>query len=644
MAGGTMMLLSRFFSDQNRRLHQIVTDWLICLAIFFVITAATSYRIDLAPDIFTDEIIYSRLAVRVSGENALVWDSGQPFLVHPPLYFSLQGWFTSIFGASTTPIYAAGDIFSVVIQARLWNAYLAGLTGVFLYLLGKRLHGRKMGIVMAVIYAFDPFGLRINRRAMLETLAGLFNLAGILVFLTALERFVPPDLNKQYWKKIIPQLTRFIPAGLLLGAALLSKELTFTTLVTLGLFGVWEYIRAIYVHPGKKQPILWVKSLQMLVPEIIVASLAYVSYSIYPLWVWLDGNWPAFSYEKSLGFKRLIGLVHLSGWNRPGLSIVDFLVERFQDYGSSYLLLTLGGASIVGLVVWGRTRMSGRFLIVWGAIMYTFYAFIAFAGSGNDQFFYFLLLPAIVLTVYAIMTSPQIVTELRNSRFARQKWAVFGAEWVSWGGKFGIPILLIVILPYNLFHWWVSYGSGIDNGYRQFTNFVNANLPPGEAINASGDPIKFYYFLPDYEVYAEPTPEEAIKSGIHYFALAPKDVLFRYGKIQPELSEWIQQNGQKLFSFSGSSYGDIYLYRVDYPVEQGRKSDLTAGGRHWRSFNPARSGMMDFFNITIFIWVTIWLAIASIPGLLPGKVPAENSLSTANLSANPEPLNQEAMD
>jgi hypothetical protein len=56
----------------------------VAILIVFVAFGAVAWRVDQAPDIFTDEILHTRLGVRVAAEGSLVWDNGKPFFVHPP--------------------------------------------------------------------------------------------------------------------------------------------------------------------------------------------------------------------------------------------------------------------------------------------------------------------------------------------------------------------------------------------------------------------------------------------------------------------------------------------------------------------------------------------------------------------------------
>ncbi len=543
--------------------------------------AAIAWRLDRAPDIFTDEILYTRAGIRVAAEGALVWDNGEPLFVHPPLYFLVEGAYLALTRDPMGAVYAPGDIFAWVYHARYLNALIAGLTALLLYLLGRRLRGPWLGWLLVALFVLDPFGVRINRRAMLETMAAFLGLAGMALLLTAREPVRPG---------------RAIVAGLLLGAALLTKELTFTTPLAVLLFGLLEGRRRPLTRAARWMPFL----------TVLVAGLSYL---IFPLWALTTGRWDRFVHVKSLSLQRLIGLIHLSGWNRPEVSLWNFLLRRLTDYGSSYLLLALGGAATLWLLLFHRRERAGRLLGLWGLVLYPFYAFVTLVGSGNDQFFYFLLVPAILLVGYtATLPTPS---------------AAFLPRLVNRWHRLALGILLLFILPYNAVRWVTTYGFGLDNGYRQLAAYVAEHLPADAPLNASGDAIKYWYFFPDRPIADAATPEEAQALGLHYFALAPKDVQGRYGRMTPALAAWIQAQGTRLFAVEGDSYGLITLYRVDYPGEDGPEPPSVSLPRFQR-FQPAQAGFVDTLLVALGVWwaITIGLSLLPSPGLEASYDPA----------------------
>jgi hypothetical protein len=276
----------------------------------------------------------------------------------------------------------------------------------------------------------------------------------------------------------------------------------------------------------------------------------------------------------------------------------------------------LGGLSVFWLLFYGFVDRGARFLSSWGMILYPFFFFVAIAGSGNDQFFYFLLIPAITFTGYALITFPEAAHCVFSKALPKTLPGVRYIQVLSYNTWYliGISILVIlaaVFIPYNSTTWISNYIIESDNGYSQFSQYVQANLPAGERLNASGDPIKFRYFLPDQSITVAATPAEALEAGVRYYALAPKDVIMRYGRIKPELEYWITANGVLLFSTQGNSYGDIHLYQVDLPQPPTVLNDVQdQSGLKGADFQPANSAYIDSLLIYLLTWTFIWLGLA----------------------------------
>lgn len=556
---------------------------LVAVLIFGLGFAATAWRLEAAPDLFTDEIVYARAGIRVAGEGALVWDTGKPIHIHPPLYFLTEAAYYQLTGRAGAPLYAAGDIFALVYHARHLNALLAGATAALLFLAGRHLRGWYLGLLLAALFVLDPFGLRTNRRAMLETLAAVLTLAGMYVFLT---RTSGPRRIASAWAVV---------AGLFLGCAMLTKEITFTSIPALLLFGAWEVFRK------RASRSSWRQRMRPFAPALLTAWVAGASYVLYPTWILGAGRWEDFRQVKGLSLQRLLGLVQITGWNRPGVSLGDFLLQRLTDYGSSYALLGLGGAATIWLL-WRRhhTRDS-RLLLSWGLVVYPFFVFLALFGTGNDQFFYFLLHPAILLTGYAACTVWEGV------RLGRQRKA-----WLWAAG-----MLTFLLLSYNAVRWWSAYGVGGDNAYYQLRAYVRQQVPQAEPLNATGDALKFQYFFPDRLISAVATPDEARALGLSTFFLAPKDVEARFGRVRPELAAWIVDHGRLLASAEGDSYGAVYLYHVgaEAPLDGVSSSspDLRSARPRQRRFAQAAGGFVNDLLVGLGIWI---VALGALVGSL----------------------------
>lgn len=582
-------------TDTTTNRYWLAADLLALTLLFLLAFGAVAWNLDRAPDVFTDEILYTRAGTRLAAEGALVWDSGRPLVVHPPLYFLLEAAYLQLSGDPAAQLYAVGDIFAAVAHARYLNAIFAGLTAALLYWLGQRLHSRKLGLLLALLFILDPFGLRTNRRAMLETLAGLLSLAGMATLITSLPP--PIDLSALLPGRVLDIAEELPPrralvGGVLLGAALLTKDLAFTAPLAVALFGLWQWWRRRRESGAVRQ----------VLPYFQTAIIAALTALLVPLWAILAGHWERYADVKLLSLQRLLGLVQLSGWNRPGVSLTDLLLQRLADYGSSYILLGMGGLALLFLLLVARQDSRARLLAIWGLVLYPFYGFVALFGSGNDQFFYYLLLPAIVLLGYALTFLPQAARQsgLGQHLPPAVRTRLFPLAALA---------LLLIFLPYNASQWTLSYHLGRDDGYRQLSRYVADTVPPDEPINASGDALKFEYFLPERAVVDAATPQEAQAQQVHYFVLAPKDVEAQYGRITPQLAAWIMANGQRLYAFNGDSYGLITFYYVPYTPPPEAQAPVAS-----RRVSPAEGAQIDSFLWLMAGWAaTLTLLLLLLP-------------------------------
>jgi 4-amino-4-deoxy-L-arabinose transferase-like glycosyltransferase len=577
-------------SSKKTVLYQLFLSLVIFISAFGVV----AWRIDQAPDLLTDEILYSRLGLRVLNEGAVVWDHGTMSVIHPPYYYLLNSLFLEVSGTPGAEIYAPGNIFEFVSHDRILNAFLAGVTAVVLFMIGLNLRGFWLGLIMVLLFILDPFGIRINRRAMLETLAAFLSLIGLLIFI------------KGYKKG--RSLGYGILAGAFFGAGILTKELAFILPLAVLIFGIWELLRR---GSEWRYPLL-------------TAAISFGSYIIFPLWVMYTGNWARFIDVKTLALERLAGLVHTSGWNRPGVSLLDFLLNRLLDYGSSYLILFLGGVATLIILLRKRHDPMGRLLGTWGVLIYPFFGFITLFGSGNDQFFYFLLLPSIILLGFAVIDKGDVGTRKlagRSWNLLRSKPRALFAMRDRGAGFLLLFILLIlvVILPFNIISWVSNYGVGVDNGYLQLSNYIRSSIPAGAPINASGDSLKFHYFLPEHPIAEAESPQEALDLGVKYFVIVPKDIQSKFGNISEEFASWIVSNGQLVYSTTGETYGDIFLYvvpQIGDPI--GEPLEGSGDPEFTRTFGEATTGFISSLLVLmgilylLFVWMLIALARKSL--------------------------------
>ena len=120
------------------------------------------YRLEQAPDLFADEGLYYIVGANVARGRGLTDLFGALFFWHPPLYMLVEALFLKLRGLEF------GDPLVAVLALRQINVVYSALTAICLYLLGRRLHSERAGLLMAALFIIDPYIQRINRRNMLE--------------------------------------------------------------------------------------------------------------------------------------------------------------------------------------------------------------------------------------------------------------------------------------------------------------------------------------------------------------------------------------------------------------------------------------------------------------------------------------------
>ncbi|NNE44189.1 MAG: phospholipid carrier-dependent glycosyltransferase, partial [Gemmatimonadetes bacterium] len=233
--------------------------WALLLAAVSLVLNLT--RIDVAPDIHGDEIMYYQAGTSVAREGRLAWLENVPVWVHPPLFFLTEA-------AVVTFLPEDVDIFHGIHVVRGVGAVFGALTTAALFLLVAGAFGVRAGIFAAGLFLLDPFVLRICRRIMLESQMQFFLVAGLLVVQRAGERLT--------WG-------RGAAAAVLFGLALLTKEIA--------LFAAGS----VFVHA------LLARSRALVLGSVAVLAGAVIVWSAYPVWAAATGQWEELRAAKWLG-------------------------------------------------------------------------------------------------------------------------------------------------------------------------------------------------------------------------------------------------------------------------------------------------------------------------------------------------------
>lgn len=455
-------------------------------------------------EIHVDEITYLRLAQGVADHLQLRL-YGQPFYLHPPAFFFLEGAYLRL-------LPQPADLIQQIYAVRPINVALAGICAALLFGLGRRLGGLSAGLTAAAIFALDPFVIRMNSRNFIETSAVLWVVAGYALLLQPLR-------NEAGVSRLSTRRT--VAVGVLFGLGLLSKDMvTFITVL----------------------PLLAACVLHCSIPRRTAAGIAavmYLTYLPYPLIAIAVGDGPAFLAAKTSGLERLSGLVKITGFRPGGPSFVQAIVADLQQLGTTYAIIALGALAVVVLLVAGGA--ARRMLALWAASAYVLLAYSVAFGTLEEQFFYFLVVPAILAIAVASSWLLRAVQPWR--RPLRVGAAALFILYVGWAGDI-----------------WVTVHTTPDNGYEAVRSYLLANVPQRTAIGATADVSQF--LLDEYTTGLWTTQDELRAHQAQYVLMSSRLVDTGYAIGTPDMFNWVEQHGTLVFAFNGPTDGTLGLYRL----------------------------------------------------------------------------------
>lgn len=542
--------------DNTRRLWRICLILAISVAFFLIL----AYRIDKAPDIHLDEIIYYRAAFNLATEGEFAWHV-DPVFVHPPLQFMSQALFLRLTGLADTFLPFAGTY-----SVRLLNALAAAITVAMLFHLIERLGGWRAALITLTILILDPFVVRINRRNYLETMTEMWVVIGLYFFWRERDH-----LN----------LRKMLFIGTIFGLGFLTKELAIFGYAVIPLFvilaGRWRDLKKV----------------------IFIGSVALLLWSLFPFWAWSLGRWDQFIENKTFALRRLLGFVQISGWNRPEVSFVDALSVNLSQYITSYSLILIGFVLMLLLFFTWRDE-RGRFVLAWVGMMYLFCAYLVVAGTLNDQFFYYLMVPVITtigtmvvrwvdllngskkqatkkagVLILTKKIPPAVPARLADWIKRLDQRLLLIADWLTGVGqkiarhKRANSLLLLTVLlglliqSYNTYRWITLFAIEEDNALHQLSQHIQETIPAGSTINSMDREMTLGLMLPEYKIVAARNPTEIQAHEVEYAILSSKNLWARYGDITPDYYEWVEANGQPLFKTYGNTFWHISLYRLE---------------------------------------------------------------------------------
>jgi 4-amino-4-deoxy-L-arabinose transferase-like glycosyltransferase len=497
-------------SGKARFHKRIVT--LVCTEI--ALLATLLIRLAMYPrsfDVFGDEIYYTDIGHSVVSGGFPRFQGGL-FFLHGPGFFYLEAGWERLAGSQH-------GLLGSIYEMRLLNALLAAATAVVLVHLGARTGSPWAGLAAGVLYALEPFCIRQNGRVMLETAMVLWVLLGYLVFTSLIGR----PLSRG-------TAARAVAAGLIFGLAVLTKdEAALLTLL----------------------PLLVAAALRW-GPTLTLTSLTYgatvIPYGVYLAVVAANGHIGALWAAKTVGIKRMLGLIQATGFHSSGGgSLPTRLIAEGHYFGTTYVTLALAVPAAMLVLRRGgrRHRMLG--LLYCAAAVALGYALTG--GTLEEQELYLLIVPSLLII-------PVAATLLRDPGLFRKKSATRAAA---------VPVaaMLVLILGINLAT-CVQWRRQPDDGIARLLSYMTIHIPAGTRItDASGSgviPLALagqYHIVPTVTVPAALTLEH-----VRYVVIPWAEIHGGYVDVTASQVRHLVSHSRLIFSFHGRTYNDLTLYLV----------------------------------------------------------------------------------
>lgn len=274
----------------------------------------------------------------------------------------------------------------------------------------------------------------------------------------------------------------------------------------------------------------------------LTAVTALTTYALYPLTVAIIGDWQPFVEAKFSGLARFVGAVKITGIKREGgPSLFDALAANFADYGTAYLLMLSG---VLALFVLARQNSkAARLLALWLISAYAMLSFSVVFGTLEEQFFYYLIIPALIATAVGF-TFWLGATEVRWKRQAL---------------KLCFGLLSVLFLGWTSTIWYDVHFTAT-NASEALQAYLRQNVPLNSRISTTTEESQF--LTTGYRTGVWTTPKVLQLNQARYVILSTKQTANGYGFAKPPLEKWLDQHGSLAFSTPSRVYGSLNLYRL----------------------------------------------------------------------------------
>jgi hypothetical protein len=277
-----------------------------------------------------------------------------------------------------------------------------------------------------------------------------------------------------------------------------------------------------------------------------ILAIVVLAYAMYLAVVLAVGQGAFFAEEKLSGMYRLVGLMQTTGVNREGgPSLVQIILNRLEPFGSTYILLMFGSASVIYLLLHGRS--TGRLLAAWAGSAYALLAYAVLFGTLEEQFFYLLMPTAALATTVTAM--------------ALFEYGAFG-RWTTVALRIGQGLALL-FLAWGVAQ-WIQTHTRPDNGYERVLTYIEQNISHGATIGATSETAQFLL----KENASGPwgswhSVDDLLAYCPDYLMVSTDSFLWNFGVDAEPLLAWTSAHGNKVYEFAGRDDNHLVLYELD---------------------------------------------------------------------------------
>ena len=466
-------------------------------------------------DIFIDEVTYTRIAENLATGHGLML-YGTPFDLHPPAAFALYALAIKIFSLH-------GSIVNILLGLRPFVAAIGSGTCTVAFILVKRLSNWRIGAIVAIIAALDPFEIFFDSRVMLEAPAQLGSTLAILFLAMSLRA----QSERRSWSLVLL-------SGIAAGFAMCAKE-NFGLVLALTFLFSWA---TGWVTSRRKAAIaLLLMSCCYLFSEcVVIASTGFQSW------------W----YQSTSGLQRLIGDEQISGFNSTTVhvSLVSRLTANATHFSITYLILgfgaVTGGLHVIAVLrrhaSWSASAQPvdrGRLLVaIWAVSAAAYLGYATVFGTLEEQMYYLLFIPSLcALIILASHITPRLATHWR-----------------------AIAVVLVAAMVLTDSAVWMAVHKRSDDEYRQLLAWVPGHVPAGSTVAVTDYTAQF--LLKGVVLGKWATVPALIEHHVDYVLLSTTLVTQGYGLGTFEFEQYLRTHATVAFEATGPSDGALILYNV----------------------------------------------------------------------------------